>query len=31
MYACDYLEKGVLNALRGTAFPAPSKLSLIHI
>ena len=28
MYACDYLEKGVLNALRGTAFPAPSKCDL---
>ena len=25
MYACDHLEKGVLNTLRGTSFAAPSK------
>lgn len=25
MYACDYLENGVLNALRGVTFAAPSK------
>lgn len=25
MYACDYLEKGVLNTLLGVTFPAPSK------
>lgn len=25
MYACDYLENGVLNALRGVTFSAPAK------
>jgi len=25
MYACDYLENGVLNALRGVTFAAPAK------
>lgn len=24
MYACDYLENGVLNTLRGITFPAPA-------
>ena len=28
MYACDYLEKGVLNTLLGVTFPAPSKCYL---
>lgn len=28
MYACDYLENGVLNALRGITFPAPAKCYL---
>lgn len=28
MYACDYLENGVLNALRGVTFAAPSKVYL---
>ena len=28
MYACDYLENGVLNALRGVAFAAPSRCYL---
>lgn len=28
MYACDYLENGVLNALRGVTFAAPSKCYL---
>ena len=28
MYACDYLEQGVLNTLRGIAFTAPSKCYL---
>ena len=39
MYACDYLETGFLNVLRGVTFAAPTKvylalflnLSLIHI
>lgn len=25
MYACDYLENGVLNVLRGVTFAAPRK------
>ena len=28
MYACDYLENGILNALRGITFPAPAKCYL---
>lgn len=28
MYACDYLENGILNALRGVTFPAPAKCYL---
>ena len=28
MYACDYLENGVLNALRGVTFGAPAKVYL---
>lgn len=28
MYACDYLENGVLNALRGITFAAPAKCYL---
>ena len=24
MYACDYLENGILNALRGVTFAAPA-------
>lgn len=28
MYACDYLENGVLNALRGVTFAAPAKCYL---
>lgn len=28
MYACDYLENGMLNALRGAAFAAPSRCYL---
>ena len=28
MYACDYLENGVLNTLRGITFPAPAKVYL---
>lgn len=28
MYACDYLENGFLNALRGVSFPAPAKCYL---
>lgn len=28
MYACDYLENGVLNTLRGITFPAPAKCYL---
>lgn len=28
MYACDYLENGVLNVLRGVTFPAPAKCFL---
>jgi len=28
MYACDYLEKGFLNVLRGNTFTAPSKCYL---
>lgn len=28
MYACDYLENGVLNTLRGTTFAAPAKCYL---
>lgn len=28
MYACNYLENGFLNVLRGVAFPAPSKCYL---
>ena len=28
MYACDYLENGVLNALRGVTFTAPAKCYL---
>lgn len=28
MYACDYLEKGILNALRGVTFAAPAKCYL---
>ena len=28
MYACDYLENGILNALRGVTFPAPTKCYL---
>lgn len=28
MYACDYLENGILNTLRGITFPAPSKCYL---
>lgn len=28
MYACDYLESGVLNVLRGVTFPAPAKCFL---
>lgn len=28
MYACDYLENGVLNVLRGVTFPAPAKCYL---
>lgn len=28
MYACDYLENGVLNALRGITFAAPAKVYL---
>lgn len=28
MYACDYLEKGVLNTLLGVTFPAPAKCYL---
>lgn len=28
MYACDYLESGVLNALRGVTFVAPAKCYL---
>ena len=28
MYACDHLEKGVLNTLLGVTFPAPSKCYL---
>ena len=28
MYACDYLENGILNALRGITFAAPAKCYL---
>ena len=28
MYACDYLENGILNALRGVTFAAPAKCYL---
>ena len=28
MYACDYLENGVLNVLRGVTFAAPAKVYL---
>lgn len=28
MYACDYLENGVLNVLRGVTFPAPAAVYL---
>ena len=28
MYACDYLENGILNALRGVTFAAPSRCYL---
>ena len=28
MYACDYLENGVLNVLRGVTFTAPAKVYL---
>ena len=28
MYACDYLESGFLNALRGVTFTAPAKCYL---
>ena len=28
MYACDYLENGFLNVLRGTTFAAPTKVYL---
>ena len=28
MYACDYLETGFLNVLRGVTFAAPTKVYL---